>query len=107
MKAVTARHTLLAWLALLALTGTSFALSYAHLGPAGVPVALLIAAVKVSIVAVIFMELLDEPFTVRATLVAAFTFLLLLVFFMAADVVTRARPPLLPHLAEPARAPSP
>ena len=95
---ITSRQTLLAWLALLALTATSFALSYVHLGVLGVPVAVGIALIKASVVALIFMDLLTEPFTVRVTLVSAFTFVAVLIFFMTADVVTRAPALLLPPL---------
>jgi len=96
MTTITRRHTALAWVGLLILTATSFGLSYAHLGAFGVPVALGIAVVKASLVALVFMELLVEPFTVRVTLVTAVTFVALLVFFVVGDVVTRAPPVLLP-----------
>jgi cytochrome c oxidase subunit 4 len=98
MKETSFAVTSAAWVALLGLTATSFALSYAHLGPLGVPVALGIAVIKASVVAFVFMEVAHEPFTVRASLVAGLFFLLLLVFFVVADVVTRAPPPLLPFM---------
>ena len=96
MRAISPRQTALTWAGLLALTATSFALSYAHLGGLGTPVALGIALLKATLVALVFMELLVEPFTVRVTLVAGFAFVVLLVFFVVADVVTRAPALLLP-----------
>jgi cytochrome c oxidase subunit 4 len=96
MSAISRRQTALTWGGLIALTATSFGLSYAHLGALGIPVALGIALIKASLVVLVFMELLVEPFTVRVTLVTAFALVVLLVFFVVADVVTRAPALLLP-----------
>lgn len=96
MTRTSARTLSWTWLALLVLAGASFALSYAHLGGAGVPVALGIAAVKATLVVLVFMELSSEPFTVRITLVAGVLFVLLLLGFTVGDVLTRPSPPLLP-----------
>jgi cytochrome c oxidase subunit IV len=55
----------LAWLGLLVLTATSLGAHYVPLGPFSIVVALAIALAKTLVVALIFMHLLDEPFTVR------------------------------------------
>ena len=68
----------------------------ALLSACGAAVALGIALLKATLVALVFMEILVEPFTVRVTLVTAFAFVVLLVFFVVADVVTRAPALLLP-----------
>jgi len=55
----------LAWLALLLLTGGSVLATHLGLGAAGLTLALVIAAIKASIVMLIFMHLTREPFAVR------------------------------------------
>ena len=94
-KSISQRTTFLTWLALLALTGVSFGVSYVHLGTLNIPVALAIASVKATLVIAIFMELAVERFSVKVSLVVSFVFIALLIGLMAADVVTRAAPPLL------------
>jgi cytochrome c oxidase subunit 4 len=96
MKSISARTTLLTFLALLGLTAASYAISYVHLGALNVPVALFIAVVKATLVVSIFMELAVEKFTVKLSLVMGFVFVVLLIGLMVADVATRASPPLLP-----------
>lgn len=83
------------WIALVALAAASFGLSYVHLGGAGTFVALAIAAAKVVLVALFFMELVRERFSVVATCLAALLCLATLMGFAVADVLTRAPPPLL------------
>ena len=95
MKSISSRATFLTLLALLELTGVSFAISYVPLGVLNIPVALAIASLKATLVVAIFMELSVEKFTVKLSLVMAFVFVLLLVALMVADVTTRATPPLL------------
>jgi cytochrome c oxidase subunit 4 len=86
----------LVWGALLALTALSLALSFAHLGPTDVAVALVIAAVKTALVAVFFMHLAQERFSV-AMLPALGVFLfLLLVALTVTDVATRSTFPRTP-----------
>jgi cytochrome c oxidase subunit 4 len=89
------------WLALLALTGASFGASYLHLGRAGVVVALGIAAVKASLVLLVFMELRDEPVSARVAVGAGLGAVMLLMFFMVADVVTQAPSPFGPSETAP------
>jgi cytochrome c oxidase subunit IV len=96
VKHISPRATFATWVLLLGLTVASYALSYAHLGALGVPVAILIAGVKGTLVVLVFMELGVEKFSVKMTLVVSVLFVLLLVGLMAGDVVTRAAPPLLP-----------
>ena len=76
--------------ALLVLWGSSLGLSYIPLGGWGLPVALLIALLKATLVVAFFMELVRE----RASMIYAFVtgvfMLLLLMAFVALDVVTRA-----------------
>jgi cytochrome c oxidase subunit 4 len=71
----------------------SFLLSYAHLGRLAVVVALVIAAVKAALVALFFMELVAEKFTVRIAIVTGIAWLFLLIGFMVADIGTRSIPP--------------
>lgn len=79
----------LAFGALVALTLASFMLSYAHLGAFEVVVALGIAAVKVSIVGLVFMHLAREPSSHRLVAIMAVLFIALLASFAGADVLTR------------------
>jgi cytochrome c oxidase subunit 4 len=95
MKSISQRTTFATWLALLALTGVSFGVSYIHLGTLNIPVALGIASIKAILVVLIFMELAIEKFSVQVTLVVSFVFVALLIGLMVADVATRAAPPLL------------
>jgi cytochrome c oxidase subunit 4 len=75
--------------ALVVLTLVSFGLSFLHLGPFGMPVALAIAATKVAIVALFFMGLVHEPASHRIAGVAAVLFVVLLVSLSAVDILTR------------------
>jgi cytochrome c oxidase subunit 4 len=81
---------------LITLWAASFGLSYAHLGAAALPVALAIAAIKATLVFLVFMELALESFSIRFAIVAAISMIALLIGLMAADVATRPTPPLLP-----------
>jgi cytochrome c oxidase subunit 4 len=89
-----ARGLALTLLALLALAGVSLALRYAHLGAFGVPVALLIAGMKVGLVAVFFMEVLTEKTSVRVAVSAGVVLVLLMLALIAADILTRTAAPL-------------
>lgn len=93
MERVTPRALHLTFAALMLLAILSFALSFVHLGKLAYPAALVIAAVKASLVALFFMELLTEKFTVRIAFATGFAFVFLLIGFMAADVGTRQIPP--------------
>jgi cytochrome c oxidase subunit 4 len=95
MKHISQGRTFTAWIALLFLTAASFALSYVHLGALNIPIAILIAGIKGTLVFLIFMELAVEKFSVKITIVVSLLFVVLLVCLMVGDVVTRAAPPLL------------
>lgn len=87
---ISLRHLVFVVLALLVLTGASWALSYAHLpGLAGVLVALAIASVKVALVMLFFMELAEHRGGVRLVALVAPAFVALLTLFMLFDVWTR------------------
>jgi cytochrome c oxidase subunit 4 len=81
-------------IALFVLAGTSLALRFAHLGGAGFPVAMAIAAAKAILVAIFFMEIATEKPTIGIAFVTGFAMLAILVAFVVADIVTRAVPPL-------------
>lgn len=76
----------LALVALLVLTGVSFGLAYVPLGAAGPVVALAIAAVKVIIVGLIFMELLTSLAATRLIPVVTVLFVILLCLGIVGDV---------------------
>lgn len=82
--------------ALLLLTGLSFAASYAPLGALEIPVAMAIAVLKVTLVALIFMHLTRHEVTDALAVGAALTLVAALLVFIALDVGLRARPPLRP-----------
>jgi cytochrome c oxidase subunit 4 len=78
----------------------SWGLSYASLGSANFVVALAIAGVKAVLVALVFMELATEQFSVQATMLTAIALVSVLIVLTLADVATRAEPPLLPPALE-------
>ncbi len=78
-----------AFIALVCLTLLSFWFSYLHLGGFEMVVAIGIAAIKVTIVALVFMGLVDEPASSRVAGVTAVLFVILLASLTAADVLTR------------------
>jgi cytochrome c oxidase subunit 4 len=84
---------LLVLIVLLVLAALSFGLRFADLGTVGIPVALVIAAVKAVLVVVFFMELRDEPPTVRLAFISGLALFALMVALVVADVVTRVRVP--------------
>ncbi len=81
-------------IALLVLAGLSLALRFAHLGGFSFLAALLIAVIKASLVAVVFMEFLHEKPTVRFAFATGLSLFALLVVLLVADVLTRTIPPL-------------
>lgn len=92
-RRVTGGVILATFVALMLLALLSFLLSFAHLGKLAIVVALVIAVVKATLVALFFMELVAEKFTIRIALVAGLAFLFLLTGFMVADIGTRSIPP--------------
>jgi cytochrome c oxidase subunit 4 len=83
------RALLWSWLALLALLGLTVTLAYQRLGSFNTPVALLIAVVKASIVAAIFMELRERRPLMVAFAGAGFFWLAILLWLAGSDFVTR------------------
>lgn len=84
------RRYVLALVALLLLTGLTFGLHFAPLGGVlGVSVALLIAAVKVGIVAAVFMELRDAFAATRLVAAVSVAFVALLCLGIVGDVAFR------------------
>jgi cytochrome c oxidase subunit 4 len=79
----------LVWLALLGLTALSFLLSLAHLGPADVALSLAIAVAKSGLVALFFMHLVEERFSVVMAPLLALFLLLVLIGLVVTDVATR------------------
>ena len=87
---VTLRTTLTTGVALLALWALSFGLSFVPLGVLALPLALVIACAKATLVALYFMELAREHLSIKLTLVTAVLLVILLGSLMVADILTRA-----------------
>ena len=79
----------MSFVALVLLTGLTFALSTVELGAWSVVVGLAIAITKASIVALFFMHLWDHEGTSRLVLVIAALFVGVLSLLVVADVLTR------------------
>lgn len=81
---------MLAWLALLVLTGLSFGASYiVPQGAAGLTAALGIAAVKAALVMLVFMHLLEMRFASQLVILVTILFIALLCLGAVADVRLR------------------
>ncbi len=87
---LTAKHFTFAFIAVMALGALSFGLSFLPLGEAEVPVAMGIAGLKAAIVAFYFMHLVEQPSSHRFIAVIGVVFVLVLILFSSADVLTRA-----------------
>jgi cytochrome c oxidase subunit 4 len=83
------RPLVLALVGLVVLTATSWGLSHLELGPAEVPAALAIAAVKATIVAVAFMELPRASIPARVTVLVTLSFIALLCAGTVTDLAFR------------------
>jgi cytochrome c oxidase subunit 4 len=88
MSVETRRYTR-TYAALLLLAAASLAISFLPLGAWGLPVSLVIAAVKALLVARVFMHLAEGPFVYSLALGLAIGLLVLLTVLTAADVLTR------------------
>ncbi len=93
-QGASARALTYALIALLLLAGLSLVLRFAHLGSYSFLAALVIAAVKAVIVALVFMEFWHEKPTVRFAFAAGLSLFALLLSLIVADILTRAIPPL-------------
>ncbi len=80
---------ILVWAALMVLTGLTVAASYAHLGMMNIVVALLIASVKASLVALFFMHLRHESRLVWGFALAPVFFLVLIIAGTLSDTLFR------------------
>ena len=80
-----------AWLALLVLTGLSYGADQLHLGSLTTAIALGVALVKASIVFIVFMHLDREPFPIRFVAGLNVAWVLMLCLGIAADVALVAR----------------
>jgi cytochrome c oxidase subunit 4 len=80
------------WIALLIFTAITYFTGTAHLGEWALPLALFIAAIKSTMVALIFMHLRESSGATRLVFATALVFVALLLFFTVADVATRFKP---------------
>jgi len=80
------RRYVLAWLALLVLTGVSYGVDHLHLGSISTAIALGVAVLKASVVFIVFMHLDREPFPIRFVAALNVAWVLLLCLGIAADV---------------------
>lgn len=80
-----------AWVALLVLTGLSYGADQLHLGSLTTAIALGVALVKASIVFIVFMHLDREPFPIRFVAALNVAWVLMLCLGIAADVALVAR----------------
>jgi len=83
------RLPLLALAALTALLGTTVGVAYVHLGAMNLVVSLLIAAIKVAIIALIFMELLKSTGIHRLAAGIGLFWLIFLFLLSFADYLSR------------------
>ncbi|HEX2570532.1 MAG TPA: cytochrome C oxidase subunit IV family protein [Polyangia bacterium] len=80
------------WLALLTLTGATVGVASLNLGDWALAAALIIAAIKATLVALFFMHLLEQRASYRVALVVSLLFVAVLVTFTVLDVRTRFVP---------------
>lgn len=90
---------LLVWVALVALTITTYVTGRMHLGTWALPLALIIAVTKSLLVILFFMHLWEQKGANRIVIATSFVFVALIVSLTVADVATRF------PLATPAGAP--
>ena len=81
----------IAWVALLVLTGLSYGADQLHLGSLTTVIALGVALVKASVVFIVFMHLDREPFPIRFVAALNVAWVLMLCLGIAADVALVAR----------------
>lgn len=96
-KEVTLRSLLFTFIGLLILTGLSFALSLVGLGAWEMPVALVIAGAKATLVIIFFMHLLEEGASPLVAVITTIFFVVILATFVGKlDMESRNIPPLYP-----------
>lgn len=79
----------LTWIALCLLLALTCGLSYVPLGSGNLPVALAIAAIKASLVALVFMRLFEPNPIVRLAAAAGPLWIFIMFLFIGADYFTR------------------
>lgn len=79
----------LTWVALCLLLALTCGLSYVPLGSGNLPVALLIAAMKASLVALVFMRLFEPNPLTRLAAAAGPLWIFIMFLFAGADYMTR------------------
>lgn len=94
------------YVALMALTGLTFGLSFVSLGAWGMPVAIVIAGTKVLLVALVFMHLVELGTTPRLAAVVGISFVTLLCALTILDATLRQDDAVPAQLTGPARAPT-
>lgn len=80
------------WLGLVLLTTATFLIGQVELGAWQMPVGLLIAAVKGTLVVLFFMHLIEQSHANRLVFVTSLVFVALLIAFAVGDVALRFRP---------------
>ena len=80
------------WLALLTLTAATVGVASLNLGDWALPMALFIAVLKATLVALVFMHLLEQRSSYRVALVVSILFVAVLITFTVLDVRTRFAP---------------
>ena len=81
----------LVFLALMAGTAITVAVTYVHLGWLNLPLALIIATTKALLVIMFFMHLKDHPKLIKVTFIAAFFFFAILVAHTLSDYLSRGQ----------------
>jgi cytochrome c oxidase subunit 4 len=89
------RLYLAVFLALLALTALTILVSYVDLGPVSAPLALLIAAVKATLVILYFMHLREASPLIWVAAGGGFFWLAIMIVLTMSDVATRGAIPVL------------
>ncbi len=91
-REVSLAEQVVGWLAIMAIQGLNYGLSWVPLGEAKLPVQLALATVNLGIITWWFMHLAEEKGTRRFALPTAIGFLLLLLSIVMLDVATRFPP---------------
>ena len=81
----------LVFLALMAGTAITVAVTYVHLGWLNLPLALIIATTKALLVIMFFMHLKDHPKLIKVTFAAAFFFFMILIAHTLSDYLSRGQ----------------
>lgn len=91
-----ARLVFQTWVALVAIAGLNFGLSYVDVGDARIPIALVLAGANASILLLVFMEVRHGSLSTKLAFAAAAALLSILIGLMIGDVALRGAPPIVP-----------